>query len=512
MLSLAQSNPFLIPSGTAAHSAGPQVAPELAREITALQDQARALSDRAAELAAHAGIGPAATTRLDIFHSYMGVLIVAFLITLLVTPVMRGLAIRHGVVDRPKEARKVHRIPIAYLGGVGVYLGILGAVFFAYATPFHGLVELHPSAKRPDELAAILPLSVLIGMTVIMLCGLIDDVVGLDPRLKIVGILFASAALAATDVGVKVAAGLLVPIAHSLGIPVSPIPGGETILIHLPGPIPDIDVVYWIGTGVIAFFVLGATNASNLIDGLDGLLSGVTAIANAGLLVIALTLAVMDDGPRDSSRLILCLAVLGACLGFLPHNFNPANIFLGDTGSLLLGYCTIVVILMLGDTGKTHLVLAGLVIYAIPIIDTSLAIIRRKVSGKRISDADDQHLHHMLKRALGVKGAVLTLYAIGGSFALLGVLMSEGRQRVIYALAMIVAAFIGVTAFKIARKSAIEAAMAAAEAERERRAQADLLGEASASVRVAPSVAASPAAAPSPAPSPAAPAPATQTA
>jgi UDP-GlcNAc:undecaprenyl-phosphate GlcNAc-1-phosphate transferase len=152
---------------------------------------------------------------------------------------------------------------------------------------------------------------------------------------------------------------------------------------------------------------------------------------------------------------VLCLALLGATVGFLPHNFNPASIFLGDCGSLLLGYCTIVIILSLGDTGKTPLVVAGLIIYAIPIIDTTLAIARRKVSGKKISDADDQHLHHMLKRSLGVKGAVLALYAIGIGFAALGIGLTEGRARVTYSLTVVFAAFIGVTAFKIARQKQI---------------------------------------------------------
>lgn len=455
---------------------------DLSRQVSDLMSHVNELSAKAGELAKSIGTAPSGLTRLDVFHGYMGVFVVAFVVALLATPVMRALAIKHGVVDRPKEARKVHRVPIAYLGGVAVYLGIVAAVLFAYATPFHGLIELHPSVKRPESLEAIFPLSVLAGMTLVMLCGLIDDVIGLDPRLKIAGMLFAAAALAATDVGVKVAAGLVVPVARQFGAPIESLHGAETILIHLPKPLPSIDMVYWIGTGVIAIFVLGACNASNLIDGLDGLLSGTTAIANAGLLIIALGLAVADDGPRDSSRLVLCLAVLGACLGFLPHNFNPANIFLGDTGSLLLGYCTIVAVLMLGDTGATHLVLAGLVIYALPIIDTTLAIVRRKISGKRISDADDQHLHHMLKRALGVKGAVLTLYGICFLFAALGVIMSEGRQRAVYALVMVLAAFIGVTAFKIARKAHIEKQMADAEAERERRIAADRAGEAASSV------------------------------
>ncbi|MCA9302846.1 MAG: undecaprenyl/decaprenyl-phosphate alpha-N-acetylglucosaminyl 1-phosphate transferase, partial [Phycisphaerales bacterium] len=168
-------------------------------------------------------------------------------------------------------------------------------------------------------------------------------------------------------------------------------------------------------------------------------------------------LAVADDGPFDGPRIILAMAVLGACLGFLPHNFNPATIFLGDTGSLLLGYCSAVMILSLGDTGKTGYVFAGLVIYAIPIIDTALAIVRRKLAGKKMSDPDADHLHHMLKRAFGVKGAVFTLYGIGLVFCVLGVVLSQFRARFIYALVLLIASYIGVWAIKVARRSQIEA-------------------------------------------------------
>ena len=185
--------------------------------------------------------------------------------------------------------------------------------------------------------------------------------------------------------------------------------------------------------------------------------------------MIALTLALTDDGPLDAPRLVLCLALLGACLGFLPHNFNPATIFLGDCGSLLLGYCTIVLVLSLGDTGKTHLVMAGLIIYAIPIIDATLAIFRRKFAGKKITEADDQHLHHILRRALGVKGAVFALYAISLGFAALGIALSEGRGRVTYALALVFAAFIGVMSFKVARRDYIEKQAASAQARSRRR-------------------------------------------
>ena len=177
-----------------------------------------------------------------------------------------------------------------------------------------------------------------------------------------------------------------------------------------------------------------------------------------GLLFIALAMAEDRDGPLwpDAARLVLIMAALGACLGFLPHNFNPAVIFLGDCGSMLLGFISIVVILSLGDTGKTPLVVAGLIIYAVPIIDTTLAIIRRKMAGKPLSAADDQHLHHQLKRALGVKGAVLILYAIGSAFALLGVAISMGRGRDVYVIALVFASFIIVTAIKIAHRQRIE--------------------------------------------------------
>jgi UDP-GlcNAc:undecaprenyl-phosphate GlcNAc-1-phosphate transferase len=433
---------------------------DLAAQVHDLARQADALNTKLQALTSN--LPPTGTGRsLDIFYGYIGVFLVAFVVALLATPIMRRVAIKHGIVDRPNEARKIHRIPIAYLGGVAVYLGIVAAILFSYTTPFHGLITFHSQKAADTIIPGGVPFSVLLGLTVVMICGLIDDVLGLSPRIKIAGILFAAAALATETVGVKVAAGLVIPIAQKLGIPTVPIGGGfETIMFM------GIDVVYWIGTAVIAIFVLGACNASNLIDGLDGLLSGVTAIAAAGLLVISLGLALIDDGPRDAARIILCMALLGSCLGFLPHNFNPATIFLGDTGSLMLGYLTIVIVLLLGDTGKTHLVMAGLVIYAIPIMDTTLAIVRRKMAGKKVSDPDDQHLHHMLKRSLGVKGAAFTLYGIGGLFAILGILMADQRQRVSYILVLIFAAFIGVIAMKIGRREHIERQMREAEEKR----------------------------------------------
>ncbi len=401
---------------------------------------------------------PETFTRMWIVQGYMWVFVVSFVVALLATPVMRRLALANGIIDHPTDARKVHRMPVAYLGGVAVYLGLMAGVLYSYIAIFTpGLIRYHKSEHMLDGIEhAPVPVSIVLGMFIIMLVGLLDDVIKISPRIKIAGQLVAAAALAIETVGVQVARGVMEPVGAIFGNPdlIWNIP----LPVEIPGlgaSIP-IDLIYWAGTAVIAIFVLGACNASNLIDGLDGLLSGTTAICAFGLLVIALTLALVDDGPRDAQRIILCLALLGACMGFLPHNFNPATIFLGDCGSLLMGYCTIVIVLTLGDTGKTHLVAAGLIIYAIPIIDTVLAIVRRRLAGKHIADADDQHLHHMLKRAMGVKGAVLSLYAIGAGFAALGIWLSLGRSRLVYAVVLVFAAYIGVTAIKIARRKQIE--------------------------------------------------------
>ena len=415
------------------------------------------------------------TTPLGILNEYAHIFMVAFLITLLITPLVRRIAIRSGVIDHPNEARKVHREPIAYLGGVAVFFGLFVAIIVGYLTVGDG------AATSLRTLAAVLA-----GMFCITLTGLGDDVWGWDPRAKVAGQLVAAAALATQDVGVRVAEGLLQSV-FGLGAP-------DAALIELGAfVIENGDLYYWTGTAIIAIFVLGGCNSANLIDGLDGLLSGVIAIATVGLLAISLLMVTFPTIPTSPEsvvdpltnaemvnslagpRIILCLAVLGAVLGFLPHNFNPASIFLGDAGSLLLGYMSVVIILTLGENGKTHLVIAGLIVYSIPIMDTTLAIVRRKLSGQSMSTADDQHIHHQMKRATGgVKRAVLSLYGIGILFGLTGVavaalqLRDVLRVRVIYAVAIVLFGFIGVMAVKAARRAQLQRQMQQATAGRAR--------------------------------------------
>lgn len=405
-------------------------------------------------------------TMMEIVANYVVVFVVSFVVCLAMVPVCRRLSLMYGIVDWPDEKRKVHKQPIAYLGGLAVYLGLIAGILITYLPffPYHSDYVNFP------------PTAIVLGITLILVTGIVDDVWGLSPRLKVGGQLLAAAALAVEDVGVHVASGLLKPIGELLGNPSLvyhiPLPGDFTILGS--GSI-EIDIVYWVGTAIIAIAVLGACNASNLLDGLDGLLSGITAIAAAGLVIISLYLASVmpggqlphPEGELDAARIIISLALLGACLGFLPYNFNPAVIFLGDAGSMLLGFTTISIILMLGERGYTHLVLAGLIVYAVPIIDTTLAIVRRKLAGKPLMSPDDQHLHHMLKRSLGVKGAVFVLYGISAAFGFVGITLVFFRGRIAYAVAMVLAAFVGVIAIKIARKNIAEAEMAQLAAARE---------------------------------------------
>lgn len=382
---------------------------------------------------------------LSLLNNYSIIFIVAFTVTLLVVPVIRRIAIAKNIVDHPDQVRKKHAQPVAYLGGLAVMLGFLAAV---------GLSYFAWGGASPDSQPV--PFSIILGVVVITLAGMADDIWKWDPRLKIAGQLVAAAALAIDDVGVRVAEGLLRPVIGSK----------EEILLLLGSlEITNGDVFYWAGTAIIAIFVLGGCNAANLLDGLDGLLSGTVAIVAAGLLVICLFMAAfpainVEEGPTfATARIVLCFALLGAVLGFLPHNFNPAVIFLGDSGSLQLGFITVAIILMLGEFGQTHLVFAGLIVFALPIMDTVLAIIRRKLSGRSMSDADDQHIHHQLKRYMGgVKRAVFVLYGISFSFAVVGVslailVLTTGlRIRVVYAIAFVLFGFIGVIAFKAARR------------------------------------------------------------
>ncbi|MEE9403721.1 MAG: MraY family glycosyltransferase [Algisphaera sp.] len=354
--------------------------------------------------------------------AYAVVFATAFMVALATTPVVRFIARKYDVVDHPDLVRKHHKKPVAYLGGLAIFIGWFAGIAASYLT---GLDLAGDHA---------FPLMLVIGAGVITFTGLVDDVIpGVQARQKIGGQLFAAAALTSQRVGFDLT---------------------ETLygLVHL---YPNETVIYCSATCLVAIIVLGGCNAVNLIDGLDGLSSGVVAIAMASFLAIAVVAADQPEGfellADHPNRVVLALATLGALAGFLPFNWNPASIFMGDAGSLLLGFLSVSAILLMGDVGNysLKLVTASLVVFAVPITDTSLAIIRRKLRGQPIFSPDSQHLHHLLRRSgLSVKQSVLTMYAGGLLFGAIGIAMIAFRLRwrtsigivaIVYAIIMLVA-------------------------------------------------------------------------
>ena len=379
---------------------------------------------------------------VEILNVFSPVFIAGFLITLAATPVIRRLAFIVGVIDTPDAHRKHHKGPVAYLGGVAVFIGFMAAM----------LVSSVALDGESADLAPV-PISILVGATAIALTGLADDIWKWDARLKIAGQLVAAAALAYSEIGIGAVTGFLQPFFGVANQELFQV--GSTVILNST-------LYYWAGTAFLGFVIIAGCNAANLIDGLDGLLTGTTAIMSSGFLAISLLLAstVMIENPSTSFvgvRVALSLALLGTMLGFLPWNFNPAVIFLGDCGSLLIGYLCVTTILLFGEQGAPSLVVAGFIIFGLPITDTTLAIIRRKVAGVSMSTPDAQHIHHQIKRLFGsIKKSVFALYGITFIFTVIGVaiaavlLLTETRVLVVYSIGIAFFGFVISIAVKIA--------------------------------------------------------------
>ena len=401
---------------------------------------------------------------LSLLLGYWPVLCTAFVVALLTTPIVRSIARRYNIVDHPDEARKLHKEPTAYLGGVAIFFAVVAGIIVSYTQWI----------DAPSKFQHF-PFVIIVGMITIGYTGFMDDVRGRwDPWWKVTGQLVAAAAMAQQGVGTRVAFGFLRELGFSADFCNHELINGA--LLSDPITITSI-----IGTVIIALFILGACNAANLIDGLDGLLSGTAAITAVGLIAITLLIVmdmtpdilenIEDNLPEDNwmhargegislmgANIVLGLAVLGATLGFLVFNFNPATIFLGDTGSLLLGFLCIVMVLMLGEQGQTHYVVAGLIVFSLPILDTLLAIIRRKMAGKPMSEPDSNHIHHIIKRkVVSVKKTVSILYFISTVFCILGVSLAWAhiseviRARAIYFVACVIFGGISILALRAAR-------------------------------------------------------------
>lgn len=299
---------------------------------------------------------------------------IGLVVTLLTTPFVKRLAIRLDAVDYP-SARRINTVPIPRMGGVAIFCGLIAALIAQYVgTTFFGWPIVFIPHPRMDINYPLLGVAVLI----VFITGLVDDVKSLSPLQKLVG--------QAVAASVAAGAGLLI------GNIVNPFGSGELSLGWLAYPIT---VVY-----LVAF-----ANVINLIDGLDGLAAGITAIAAATLFVLTLM-----SGRLDAAALAIALS--GCCIGFLRFNFNPASIFMGDSGSLVLGFLLgVVALLGVTRTAALTTLIVPLIVAGVPIIDTFAAIVRRKRGHTGIGHADKGHIQHrLISQGFDQRQAVLLIY------------------------------------------------------------------------------------------------------
>lgn len=296
----------------------------------------------------------------------------ALLVSWLLTPLVKRFAIAVGAVDQPNH-RKVHTRVMPRLGGLAIFAGFALSYFII--------------APATD-----VALGLLIGGSIIVLVGALDDRFQLTPKIKLLGQVIAAS------------------VVVSFGIQVN--------FFYLP--FDDAAVILgWLSIPITVLWIVGVTNAINLIDGLDGLAAGVSAIATATMAVMAL---IMGNEPVA----LICLVLLGSILGFLWFNFHPAKIFMGDSGSLFLGF-SLATLSLLGFKQVTLVsFIIPILILGVPLSDTFFAIVRRLLNKKGITVADKGHLHHCLQQmGFGHRGSVLAIYAVSMMFGLAAILLSQ---------------------------------------------------------------------------------------
>ncbi len=311
---------------------------------------------------------------------------IPFVFVTLIIPFVKKIAIHVGALDIPDE-RKVHTEPMPRLGGLGIYSGfLLGYMIFGEHTPVMN--------------------SILIGSFVLLITGIIDDVNPLKASYKLIGQLLA--ALIVVFYG-----NLLLRDVSFFGI--------------------YIDFNIW-AYPITIIFILGCINCMNLIDGLDGLAAGISSI-------FFLTIGIIASFQfRIGLPVVLTFIMLGSTLGFLVHNFHPAKIFMGDSGSMFLGFIMAVITLLGFKSILTSSIIIPFCILIVPILDTACAIIRRKIKGESIGTPDKSHFHHqLLRRNCSVSVAVLIIYLITFLFSaasIIWILVDKKIGYVIYGILM----------------------------------------------------------------------------
>ena len=323
---------------------------------------------------------------INIFY----IILITFVSSLILVPFVRDIASHINAIDIP-DKRKVHKKPMPRLGGLAIFISFLiGYMLFAPLT-----TQM---------------ISILIGGFLIIILGIIDDIKPLKASTKLWGQLMTAFVLVFY---------------------------GEIYLTDLTLFGMHIALGAW--TYPLSIFIIVACiNAINLIDGLDGLAAGTSSIYFATIIVISTLL-----GRIEGLGFILCLIMLGSTLGFLYYNFNPASIFMGDTGSMFLGFMIAVVALLGFKTATLTSFLIPILILFIPILDTLLAILRRLIKGESIGKPDKEHVHfQLLNKTASVKKTVIIIYIINALFSAVSVLYAIGKTDIaifLYIILMIIA-------------------------------------------------------------------------
>jgi UDP-GlcNAc:undecaprenyl-phosphate GlcNAc-1-phosphate transferase len=340
------------------------------------------------------------------------VLVFSFVFAFIATWLCKNIALKFKIVDKPDNLVKTHKASVAYLGGLGMLAGLTAGVLA-------GIYCLY-GQHLPSTFVWLF--GVLAGSAIACFIGLVDDIFDIRPNQKILGQIVAAVILVA--VGVRPGLGFLKTY---LGLDIS----------------QNLEVI--LGIPIVIIFVLGATNSLNLLDGLDGLCAGVTVIIAAALLMLAVHLGTWGSSKvgGDSVRVILCLGLLGAVCGFLPFNRHPANIFMGDAGSMLLGFIVAALMILFAEKAVRWW-MASVVVFGLPILDTTVALARRLLNRRPLFVSDRGHIYdQMIDRGIPLKRTVVICYGLAAMYALIGLGLSlRTKIRARYALIIYVFVFL----------------------------------------------------------------------
>jgi UDP-GlcNAc:undecaprenyl-phosphate GlcNAc-1-phosphate transferase len=321
----------------------------------------------------------------------LAIFLTALLVTASFVPPVRRFAIRSGLADMPNE-RRLNKEPLPNLGGLAIFSGVIAALVVAAAIKPNLLLDVQVQV-----------LAIVLGGTILLLTGFIDDQFGLPPIFRLL---------------VQVLAALLL-VVNGIRI--------EAFTGYLTGT-PFISVSEPLGVLLTVFWVVALTNAVNLMDGVDGLVGGL------GFIAASVILAISAQYPTRGAAVLLLAALAGGCLGFLRHNFNPSRIILGDAGAYFIGY-TLAAVSILGAAkgAAAASLVAPLLFLAVPIVDTTQVVIRRLRRGVNpMSTPGKDHLHHQLmKSGLSQRRTTLVLWALILSVNVLGMVVQGVRPQVV---------------------------------------------------------------------------------